>query len=112
MKTPYEILNVSADASDVEIKRAYLQKVKDNPPDLDQEQFQIIHNAYISIKDHRSRVSYDLFNIASVDFDELIDQALNTEQTMQITPDHFNKLLRVSIDDTTILKALASTEKS
>ena len=112
MKTPYEILNVALDVSDVEIKQAYLQKVKDNPPDLDQEQFQLIHNAYISIKDHKSRVSYALFNVASIDFERLIDQALNSEKTVQLTPDQFNKLLRVSIDDTTILKAIASPEKS
>ena len=30
MKTPYEILDVAADVTDVEIKRAYLQKVKEN----------------------------------------------------------------------------------
>jgi DnaJ-class molecular chaperone len=112
MKTPYEILNVAHDVNDVEIKRAYLQKVKDNPPDLDQTQFQLIHNAYLSIKDHKSRVSYALFNVASIDFDELIDQALFTEQTVQLTPDDFNKLLRVSVDDATLLKAIARPGKS
>lgn len=112
MKTPYEILNIAADASDVEIKQAYLQKVKDNPPDHDQEQFQLIHNAYASIKDQKSRISYALFNIASIDFDELIDQALNTEQTIQFTPDHFHKLLHAGIVDSTILNTLAGPEKS
>lgn len=112
MKTPYEILSVAADASDNEIRQAYLQIVKDNPPDHDPEQFQLIHNAYASIKDQKSRVSYDLFNVTSIDFDELINQALCTEQTVKLTPDHFNKLLRASIDDSTIANALAGPEKS
>ncbi len=110
MKTPYEILRVALDASDAEIKQAYLQKVKDNPPDHDQEKFQLIHNAYISIKDQKSRVSYTLFNVASTDFDELIDRALSTEQKVQLTAEHFNKLLCASIDDSTITNALSDPD--
>lgn len=112
MKTPYEILCVVVDASDDEIKQAYLQKVRDNPPDHDPEQFQLIHNAYISIKDQKSRISYALFNVASTDFDELIDQALSTERSVQLTPDRFNKLLRASLDDSTFTSAIAGPEKS
>ncbi|MBT4146331.1 MAG: J domain-containing protein, partial [Gammaproteobacteria bacterium] len=51
MQTPYEILGVETDARDDEIKQAYLQQVKNNPPDRNQQQFQIIHGAYSSIKD-------------------------------------------------------------
>ena len=50
MKTPYEILEVAEQASDSEIKQAYLQKVKLNPPDRDHEKFQQIHSAYETIK--------------------------------------------------------------
>ena len=112
MKTPYEILDVAADVTDVEIKRAYLQKVKENPPDRDQGQFQLIHNAYSAIKDQKSRISYALFNIPGTDFDELIEQALKTQQNIQFTPDQFNKLLRASIDDNTILNTIVKPERS
>ncbi len=112
MKTPYQILNVAPDASDVEIKQAYLQKVKDNPPDRDQEQFQAIHNAYTAIKDDKSRLSYALFTLPSVDFNELLDQALQTKPILQLKPEHFKKLLRAGIDDTSFLNALAPSEKS
>jgi DnaJ-class molecular chaperone len=105
MKTPYEILAVAADASDAEIKQAYLQKVKDNPPDRDQAQFQLIHNAYSSIKDNKSRMSYALFTMPAADFDELLDQALNTAQTLQINQEQFNKLLHAGVDDKTVLNA-------
>ena len=55
MQTPYEILGVVVDANDADIKQAYLQQVKNNPPDRDQEKFQLIHDAYTSIKDHKNR---------------------------------------------------------
>jgi DnaJ-class molecular chaperone len=112
MKTPYEILGIAADASDVEIKQAYLQKVKDNPPDRDQEQFQLIHNAYTLIKDSKSRMSYALFNLPAADFDELLDQAFDTAQIVQINPEQFNKLLHAGVDDKTVLNAIAHYGKS
>jgi DnaJ-class molecular chaperone len=112
MKTPYEILEVASDANDVEIKQAYLQQVKNNPPDRDQEQFQLIHNAYESIKDNKSRISHALFDNPSVDFEELIDQALDVEQTVQISPEQFNQLLHAGIDDTTIQNAIPNPQKS
>ncbi|MCK5189319.1 MAG: DnaJ domain-containing protein, partial [Methylococcales bacterium] len=43
MKTPYEILDVAVEASDAEIKQSYLRQVKNNPPDHEQEKFQLIH---------------------------------------------------------------------
>ena len=63
MKTPYTILGINTDANDDEIKQAYLQQVKNNPPDHDQEKFLQIHQAYLLIKDVKSRVSYDLFTL-------------------------------------------------
>jgi hypothetical protein len=44
MSTAYEVLNVATTANDAEIKQAYLRLVKDNPPDRNQEKFQLIHD--------------------------------------------------------------------
>lgn len=112
MKTPYEILEVASNANDVEIKQAYLQQVKINPPDRDQEQFQLIHNAYQSIKDNKSRISYALFDNPSVDFEELLDQALDSVHPVQISPEQFIQLLHAGIDDTTIQNAISNSQKS
>ena len=112
MKTPYEILAVASDATDVEIKQAYLQKIKDNPPDRDQDLFQVIQNAYQAIKDHASRLSYELFTLPTVEFDELLDHALDVTRTEAINSEQFNQLLRASIDETTLLSTLHRTEKS
>lgn len=111
MKTPYEILNVAADAGDAEIKQAYLHKVKDNPPDRDREQFQSIHSAYEAIKDHKSRVSHALFTAPEADFEALLDQAFAVAQPPRIGPEQFNGLLHAGIDDQTLLNALANSGK-
>ncbi len=111
MKTPYEILEITSDASDIEIKQAYLKKVKNNPPDRDQELFLLIHNAYESIKDNKSRISHDLFNDPNIKFDELIDQALDTKQTVKLNPEQFKKLLHAGMDDTTIQNCIPNPQK-
>ena len=43
---PTEILGVSADATDDEIRTAYLSKVQEHPPDRSPEQFELIRDAY------------------------------------------------------------------
>lgn len=98
MKTPYQILVVTAGADDSEIRQAYLQKVRDNPPDADQEKFREIQAAYESIKDHRSRIRYELFHEQSVDFDALLEQALSTDQLLKITHDQFIDLLHAGVE--------------
>ena len=103
MKTPYEILEVSEQDTDSDIKQAYLHKVKLNPPDRDHEKFQQIHTAYETIKDATSREKYALFNVPEADFDTLLEQAFNAAQPSLMNTELFEKLLRASIDDKTFL---------
>jgi curved DNA-binding protein CbpA len=103
MKSPYELLEVADLASDSEIKQAYLQKVKLNPPDRDHEKFQQIHSAYETIKNVTCRENHALFNYPVADFDALLDQAFSADQPLLINADHFDKLLQASIDDKTFL---------
>ncbi|MBE0471219.1 MAG: DnaJ domain-containing protein [Methyloprofundus sp.] len=111
MNTAYEILDVATTASDAEIKQAYLRLVKDNPPDRDQEKFQLIHHAYSAIRDHKSRVTYALFMLPEANFDTLIDQALHSDRLATFGAESINQLLRASVDDATLLNATATTEK-
>ena len=99
MKTPYELLNVTADAGDAEIKRAYLQKVKDHPPERNPEWFQTFHNAYEAIKDNKTRIHYTLFHAPVADFDALLDRAFDTVEMLTLNPDQFDKLLQISINE-------------
>ncbi len=111
MQTPYEVLNIDIDSRDDEIKQAYLQQVKLNPPDRDQEKFQQIHNAYTSIKDHKSRISHDLFTFPATNFNALLDKALHTEHHLTLNAESLKKILSHSIDESSLLNAIASTEK-
>ena len=111
MQTPYEILGIAVSASDNEIKQAYLQQVKINPPDRNQQQFQLIHDAFTAIKNHKSRVSYELFTFPVANFNTVIDKALQTEQQLVMNSESLNKILNSSIDASTLLNAIASPEK-
>ena len=50
---PHEILGVSANASAEEIRVAYLEKVKQFPPDRSPQEFEQIRDAYDSLRDPR-----------------------------------------------------------
>ena len=112
MKTPYEILEVAEQASDSDIKQAYLQQVKLNPPDRDHEKFQQIHSAYETIKNVTNREKYALFNYPEADFDALLDQAFIAAHPAIMNADFFDKLLRASIGDKTYLIANSKNTRS
>lgn len=98
--TPYQTLNVAENASDAEIKQAYLSKAKESPPDANPDQFRLIHEAYLSIKDHKSRVSYALFTLPEINFDTLTNRALQTDKNKPLTHDLFMQFLNTTVDET------------
>lgn len=55
MIDPTEILGVSAEATDEEIRAAYLLKVRACPPDRAPEQFERVRDAYDMLRDPRRR---------------------------------------------------------
>src|ERR1035438_6665574 len=64
MMDPTEVLGVSQDAGEEEIRTAYVRKVKEHPPDRSPEEFERIRDAYASLRDPRRRMRDTL---ASVD---------------------------------------------
>jgi len=98
MDNPYHLLGVTKDASDDDIKRAYLQHAKTHSPEHDPEWFQRIRNAYEMIKDQRSRLAYALFTPSQTDFTALLEIGLQVPQPPRPTPEQFDKLLRASFD--------------
>jgi hypothetical protein len=50
-----QVLGLAENASDEEIRTAYLKKVKEHPPDRDPEQFERVRDAYETLRDPRKR---------------------------------------------------------
>jgi len=55
----YNILGVTPDASEDEIKRAYFKKVRQFPPEKNPEKFKAIRTAYETLINKESRADYD-----------------------------------------------------
>lgn len=52
---PRQILGIPPDAGDVEIRAAYLRKVKEYPPDREPQEFEKVREAYEILRDPRRR---------------------------------------------------------
>lgn len=76
MPNPFDLLGVAEDAGDDAIKKAYLQRVREHPPERDPEWFQAIRAAYEAVKTRKDRLSYRLFHQATPDLAELTAAAL------------------------------------
>jgi len=61
----YEILNISRDADNNAVKRAYFSAVKLHSPDSDPEGFKAIRLAYETLYDQKKRAEYDAYFITS-----------------------------------------------
>ena len=59
----FEILGVSQDASDEDIRAAYLARVRDCPPDRSPEHFERVRDAYNKLRDPRARIRHRLFAV-------------------------------------------------
>jgi curved DNA-binding protein CbpA len=57
-----EVLGVPANASDEEIRAAYLSKVKEFPPERAPEEFERIRDAYDTLRDPRRRAKAQLMD--------------------------------------------------
>lgn len=64
MQTPFETLDVAEDAGDEAIKKAYLRKVREFPPERDAEGFRRVRAAFELIETEASRREYRLFHVA------------------------------------------------
>jgi curved DNA-binding protein CbpA len=73
---PFNVLGVAETADDAAIKKAYLQKVREHPPERAPERFQAIRTAYEAIKTRRDRLSYRLFEHETPDPARLVASAL------------------------------------
>lgn len=97
MLTPFEILEIDDTASDAQIKKAYLAKVKQYPPERSPDRFQQIRDAYEAIKDEKQRLSHQLFNHDKPDFAQLLAQTLKSDAIQRPDEETFRKALAASL---------------
>jgi curved DNA-binding protein CbpA len=93
MIDPREVLGVSQDAGEEEIRAAYVRKVKEHPPDRSPEQFERIRDAYDNLRDPRRRMREALLSAdASAPLVSLID--LETRQRRFVGPKPWLEVLK------------------
>lgn len=59
---PYQVLGIDPDASDEEIRAAYLRQIQAHPPERDAEAFERVRDAYAELRDPRERTRRRLFS--------------------------------------------------
>lgn len=58
---PYEVLGLTADATEADIRRRYLELVREFPPDRAPERFTAVHAAYEALRDPVRRLEARIF---------------------------------------------------
>jgi curved DNA-binding protein CbpA len=61
LEDPYETLGLTTDAGEAEVRRRYLELVREFPPDRAPERFTAIHAAYEALRDPARRLQAQLF---------------------------------------------------
>ena len=93
MHNPFIILDVAETADDDTIKKAYLQQVREHPPERDPERFQTIRAAYETIKTRRDRLRYRLFQHDTPDPVGLVATALQPGPLRRLTEQQLRQWL-------------------
>ena len=67
MSDPYEVLGLANDADETEIRRRYLELVRQSPPDREPERFAAVRAAYDEVRDPARRLEAQLFRASTSD---------------------------------------------
>jgi curved DNA-binding protein CbpA len=72
MNDPYDVLGLGRGADEAEVRRRYLELVRQHPPDRAPERFAAIREAYEQLRDPAVRLEAQLFRVATSDSLEAI----------------------------------------
>ncbi len=87
MLKSYLVLGLSLNATDLEIRKKYLELVKAHSPEKNPEMFQKITGAYESIKDARTRATTQLFSaLKNVESRQAIETLASSVKITRRTP--------------------------
>jgi DnaJ-class molecular chaperone len=93
MITAFDILGVNIDASDGEIKKAYLQKVRIYSPEQAPDEFQKIRSAFELINSEEKRIKYQLFNNDMPDICAFLEDSLSVDKLQATSEKLLTKVL-------------------
>ncbi|GMU09786.1 J domain-containing protein [Corallococcus caeni] len=74
-QNPYEVLGVEKDADARAIKKAYFERVRQNPPETHPEEFRRLREAYELLSDPEARQAFDASAAQQVDGPEAVNNA-------------------------------------
>jgi curved DNA-binding protein CbpA len=63
MKDPYDVLGLTPDAGETEIRQRYLELVRAFPPERAPERFAAVHEAYAALRDPATRLQEQIFGL-------------------------------------------------
>ncbi|RKZ54058.1 MAG: molecular chaperone DnaJ [Candidatus Parabeggiatoa sp. nov. 3] len=98
MKTPFDLLGLPENATDEAIKKAYLQKVRQYPPERAPEQFQKIRAAFEAIKTQQQRLKYQLFHHEPPSLNALLEHAQQSGTPQRPTVELMTQALAESLN--------------
>lgn len=93
MTSPFQVLGVPEWAEDDEIKKAYLRKVREYPPERAPQRFQAIRGAFELIQTRRDRIRYWLFHAEPPDVLELLGTSHQPPGTARPSLELFQRTL-------------------
>lgn len=76
MTDPYRILGVTPAADDETIRHAYLDAIRDCPPERDAARFEAIRTAYESVSDSKRRLKHALFAAEGPSLDQVFQSMI------------------------------------
>jgi curved DNA-binding protein CbpA len=95
MTDPYQTLGLPPDAPEAEIRRRYLELVRQHPPDRDPQRFNEVHEAYSRLRDPVARMEKLLFEPDRSDtFEGLLAEARNRLRNARIPAEALLALAR------------------
>jgi curved DNA-binding protein CbpA len=80
---PYRILGISENSGQEEVRRAYLEKIRQYPPDHSPEEFERIRDAYAVLSNPLQRSRTELFSVNPEQ--SLVDLLDNLEARRDVT---------------------------
>jgi curved DNA-binding protein CbpA len=83
MSNPYDVLDLPADSSDEDIRRRYLELVKQFPPERYPEKFAAIRAAYDELHDLDARMKHRLFEAGRKESLEALVEEVTCRRTRQ-----------------------------